>query len=69
MAELDVMPRLDKAHQSVLRATENPARAVGLERSRGAIGPGRRADLVALDRSLRVRRTWVAGEEPLRGLA
>ena len=55
--------------QSVLRATENPARAVGLERSRGAIGPGRRADLVALDRSLRVRRTWVAGEEPLRGLA
>jgi N-acetylglucosamine-6-phosphate deacetylase len=43
-------------------ATENPARAAGLARSRGAIGAGKRADLVLLDRELRVKATLLAGE-------
>lgn len=47
--------------EAVLFATRNPARAAGLARSRGEIAPGKRADLVLLDRELRVRATWLAG--------
>ncbi len=39
----------------------HPARYVGLT-DRGALGPGLRADVVALDRDLRVQDVWVAGE-------
>ncbi|MCZ6793187.1 MAG: N-acetylglucosamine-6-phosphate deacetylase [Planctomycetota bacterium] len=42
--------------------TANPARAVGVERSRGRIARGRRADLVLLDDRLRPQATWLAGE-------
>ena len=43
----------------------NPARAVGLN-DRGIILPGKRADIVLLDESLRVRRVYVKGEEKFR---
>ena len=49
---------LDRA---VRAASTNPAALLGLD-DRGAITPGRRADLVALDPgSLRCTATWVAG--------
>ncbi len=51
---------LAPAH-AVRCATENPARAIGLDRDRGRIAPGFRADLLLLDRSMRVRRTYLAG--------
>jgi N-acetylglucosamine-6-phosphate deacetylase len=47
---------------AVLYATANPAAIIGLERRRGDIAPGRRADLVLLDRKLRVAATWLAGK-------
>ncbi len=49
--------------ESVFLATENPARVIGLGRSRGAIAPGKRADLVVLDRAMRVRATWLEGRQ------
>lgn len=42
-------------------ASENPARVIGRERVCGSIVPGRRADLLLLDKKLRVRATWLAG--------
>jgi N-acetylglucosamine-6-phosphate deacetylase len=42
-------------------ATSTPARALRLGRTLGAIAPGRRADLVALDDALDVRAVWIAG--------
>ena len=49
--------------ESVMLATKNPARILGLERSHGAIQKGGRADLVVLDRALRVRATWLSGKQ------
>lgn len=42
-------------------AATNPARLLGLERECGSIEPGKRADLVALDASARVRLVVVGG--------
>jgi N-acetylglucosamine-6-phosphate deacetylase len=42
-------------------ASATPAAFLGLQDEFGAIAPGRRADLVATDADLRVRRTWIAG--------
>ncbi|HVR73177.1 MAG TPA: N-acetylglucosamine-6-phosphate deacetylase [Planctomycetota bacterium] len=47
---------------SVLLASGNPARVLGIERSRGDIAPGRRADMVLLDENMKVQGTWLAGE-------
>jgi len=49
--------------EAVLLATRNPARLLGEERARGAVAPGRRADLVLLGRNLRVRATWLEGKQ------
>ncbi len=46
---------------AVTAAATTPARVLGLD-DRGAIAPGRRADLAVLDADLRVEQTWVAGE-------
>lgn len=46
-------------------ASTNPARLLGL-RDRGHLGPGARADLVALDASLRVRAVMIGGREAFR---
>ncbi len=46
---------------AVRMATANPARLLGMERERGALLPGRRADLAVFDERFRVRMTWVAG--------
>lgn len=49
--------------QAALRmATLTPAEMIGAT-DRGRIAPGARADLVALDGALRVRRVWVGGVE------
>jgi N-acetylglucosamine-6-phosphate deacetylase len=49
-------------HEVVAMATENPARAIGLE-SKGALRTGADADLVILLPELQVRRTFVGGQE------
>jgi N-acetylglucosamine-6-phosphate deacetylase len=47
--------------QRALRAAStNPARLLDLP-DRGALTPGRRADMVALDPDLQIEQVWVAG--------
>jgi N-acetylglucosamine-6-phosphate deacetylase len=46
--------------QALTAASSRPAHLLGLH-DRGVIAPGRRADLVALDASLDVARTWALG--------
>ncbi|MBR1659603.1 MAG: N-acetylglucosamine-6-phosphate deacetylase [Oscillospiraceae bacterium] len=48
---------------AVLAATAAPARVIGLEDKIGAIAPGRRADLVLLDRELRLKAVFLAGKQ------
>jgi N-acetylglucosamine-6-phosphate deacetylase len=47
---------------ALVAASTTPARLIGLS-DRGAIEPGRRADLVALDGDLGVDGVWLAGEQ------
>jgi len=48
--------------EDALRAASlTPARFLGLDHERGALVPGARADLVALDQEMRVVATWVDG--------
>ncbi len=47
--------------EALCMASAVPAAALGLEAELGAIRPGCRADLVLLDRDLRVKTTWVDG--------
>jgi len=47
---------------AVAAASTTPASLLGLE-DRGALAPGRRADVVALSGTLEVAATWVAGEQ------
>ena len=49
-------------HEAVMMATENPARAIGLE-TKGRLEVGADADLVVLSPELEVVRTLVGGEE------
>jgi N-acetylglucosamine-6-phosphate deacetylase len=46
---------------AVAAASSTPAALLGLD-DRGAIGPGRRGDLVALGPELRAEKVWVGGE-------
>jgi N-acetylglucosamine-6-phosphate deacetylase len=47
---------------AVRMASESPARALGLEKERGAIRAGLAADLVLVDAERNVVGTWIAGE-------
>jgi len=49
--------------EAVRMASTWPAEFLGLGASRGRIAPGCRADLVAMDDALRVRQSWIGGEE------
>src|SRR5262245_39391128 len=52
------------ALDDALRAASlTPARFLGVDRERGVLAPGARADLVALDAELNVIATWVEGEQ------
>jgi N-acetylglucosamine-6-phosphate deacetylase len=53
--------------EAVGMATHNPARALGLEKSKGALIPGADADLVCFDKDFQVTRTLVAGQEVFLG--
>lgn len=43
-------------------ASLNPARQLGLDGDRGAIAPGKRADLLLLDDTLSLRQVWIGGK-------
>jgi len=47
---------------AIRMASANPARVLGLEGSKGLVSEGYDADMVLLDDSLRVLRTWIGGE-------
>jgi N-acetylglucosamine-6-phosphate deacetylase len=47
---------------ALVMASTTPARCLRLDRDRGRIAPGFRADLVALDRDRNVVATWIDGE-------
>jgi N-acetylglucosamine-6-phosphate deacetylase len=49
-------------HEAIAMATQNPARAVGLE-TKGKLEIGADADLVVLSPDLKILRTFVAGSE------
>jgi N-acetylglucosamine-6-phosphate deacetylase len=49
-------------HEAVAMATQNPARAIGLE-NKGCLAVGADADFVVLSPRLEVARTFVAGDE------
>jgi len=49
-------------HEVIAMATENPARAIGLE-GKGCLKVGAHADLVVLSPELEVLRTFNGGEE------
>jgi N-acetylglucosamine-6-phosphate deacetylase len=49
-------------HEAVMMATENPARAIGLE-TKGRLEVGADADLVVLSPELEVLHAFVGGEE------
>lgn len=50
-------------HQAIRTVTLNPAASQGLDHRIGLLAPGRRADLVAWDSKLQIRRVWRAGQE------
>ncbi len=52
--------------QAAAMASVVPSGVLGLAGRKGGIAPGYDADLVALDRELRVTMTWVAGERVYR---
>jgi len=47
--------------EAVAAASLRPARLLGIERERGTLRPGARADLVVLDAAGRAAETWLAG--------
>ena len=49
--------------EAVRMATLTPARILGIDKEVGSLEPGKRADLVVLDRELNVRRVYVGGEQ------
>jgi N-acetylglucosamine-6-phosphate deacetylase len=49
--------------EAVRMASLTPARVLGLEADIGSVEPGKRADLVVLDRDLTVRRVFLGGDE------
>ncbi len=49
-------------HVAVRLASLNPAKILGIDRTVGSIAPGKRADLILLDRELHVRDVYLAGK-------
>ena len=49
-------------HVAVRLASLTPAKILGLDQTIGSIAPGKRADLVVLDRDLQVRQVFIAGQ-------
>jgi N-acetylglucosamine-6-phosphate deacetylase len=45
-------------------ASLSPAERVGIASQCGSLEVGKQADLVVLSKSLKVKSTWIAGEEP-----
>ncbi len=68
MSQLEMVQRLVargvvSVADALTMASTTPARALGLEHERGALAPGLRADLIALDpKNLALRQVWLAGE-------
>lgn len=54
--------------QAIRMVSANPARVLGLENRKGRIAEGYDADLVLLDKDLRVQQTWVGGKKVFDGM-
>ena len=52
--------------EAIAACTLRPARLLGLERERGTLRPGARADLVVLSEAGTVEETWVLGKPVFR---
>ena len=52
--------------EAVAACTLRPAARLGIERERGTLRPGARADLVVLDASAVVQQTWIGGRQVYR---
>lgn len=69
MSQLEMVRRLASRGvvgiaDALVMASETPARALGVDRERGRLAPGLRADVLELDaETLELRRVWVGGEE------
>lgn len=59
--------RVMSFHDAVAACTLRPARLLGIERERGTLRPGARADLVAFDADGSVAQTWIGGRPVPRG--
>ena len=53
-------------HHAIKMATENPARALGIEKTKGSFAIGTDADLVVISSEIEVLRTFLGGEEIFR---
>jgi N-acetylglucosamine-6-phosphate deacetylase len=53
-------------HDVVRMATLTPAERAGIARDGGSLEPGKRADILILDRRLNVRRVFLDGAEAAR---
>ena len=53
-------------HQAVQMATQNPARALGIDKTKGSLAIGANADLVVMTPDLGVKRTFSRGKEIFR---
>jgi N-acetylglucosamine-6-phosphate deacetylase len=53
-------------HEAIMMGTENPARVLHLEKTKGRLARGADADLVVLSPELEVLRTFVGGDEVFR---
>ena len=68
MSQLEMVQRLVSRgvvslEDALCMASETPARALGIEKDRGSLAPGLRADLLVLaPDTLALREVWVAGE-------
>jgi N-acetylglucosamine-6-phosphate deacetylase len=51
------------SHKAIRTVTLNPAVSLDMDGEIGVLAPGRRADIVAWDQSVRVRRVWRSGVE------
>ena len=49
--------------QNIFKATENPAKEIGIYDKVGSISVGKQADFVLIDEELNIKRVYIDGKE------